>query len=143
LTFAEVLNAQAAMVSHARAFLNPQKRLIRIGTSSLLNTTLLGLFLDPFRREYPDYEIILREMNMAELYRMLDQGLLDYVFGVVDRHKERWASRFLYEEPLLYVARAGTKQTGTKSPSVDFKNIAKPSTQKAIVLLSTLTDCGR
>ena len=90
-----------------------------------------------------DYEIILREMNMAELYRMLDQGLLDYVFGVVDRHKERWASRFLYEEPLLYVARAGTKQTGTKSPSVDFKNIAKPSTQKAIVLLSTLTDCGR
>jgi DNA-binding transcriptional LysR family regulator len=131
------------MVSHARAFLNPQKRLIRIGTSSFLNRTHLGLFLDPFRREHPDIGIVLREMNMAELYRKLDQGLLDYVFGAVDRHRERWASRFLYGEPLLYVAQAGTKQTGTKSPSVDFKNIAKPSTQKAIVLLSTLTDCGR
>jgi DNA-binding transcriptional LysR family regulator len=42
-------------------------------------------------------------MNLADLYRMLDAGLLDYVFGVVDAHKARWDAARLYEEPLLFI----------------------------------------
>jgi DNA-binding transcriptional LysR family regulator len=69
------------MVSHARAFLNPQKRLIRIGTSSLLITTLLGLFFDPFRREYPDIEIVLREMRSDELSGLAGLGGIEHRFS--------------------------------------------------------------
>src|SRR6266700_4667422 len=64
----EVLNAQATLVGQTRAFLHPAQRLIRIGTSPSLNTALLGLMLEPFRRENPDVDVVLREMNMTDLY---------------------------------------------------------------------------
>jgi len=99
----EVLNAQQMLLSETNRFLHPARRLIRVGTSPLINTALLGVMLEPFRRAYPDMDIVLREMNMADLYRMLDAGLLDYVFGVVDAHKERWRATPLYQEPLLFI----------------------------------------
>ncbi len=120
----EVLNAEATLLSQAKSYLHPNQRLIRIGTSPLLNTTLLGLLLEPFRRDNPDVDVVLREMNMADLYRMLDQGLLDYIFGVADAHKERWVAAFLYDEPLLFIPRGGTWQGKASSQSVNLKDIA-------------------
>ncbi len=99
----EVLNAQRMLLGETSRFLRPARRLIRVGTSPLMNTALLGLMLEPFRRAHAEVEIVLREMNMADLYRMLDAGLLDYVFGVVDSHKGRWSSTPLYQEPLLFI----------------------------------------
>ena len=99
----EVLNAQRMLLSQSKTFLHPTQRLIRVGTSPLINSALLGVLLEPFRRTHPDVKIVLREMNLADLYRMLDGGLLDYVLGVVDAHKTRWRATPLYEEPLLFI----------------------------------------
>lgn len=118
----EVLNAQATLLNQAQSFLNPAKQMVRIGISPLINAQLLGVMLDPFRRKHPEIELILREMNMADLYRMLNEGLLDYVFGVTDVHKERWRSAFLYDEPLLYIP-SGAEPQGDKSISVNLKDI--------------------
>ena len=119
----EVLAAQAALLSEAQSFLNPKKQMIRIGMSPLVNTHLLGLMLEPFRREHPDIDLILREMNMADLYRMLNEGLLDYVFGVIDTHKEGWTATFLYDEPLLYIP-SGAEPRGKQAEFVNLRDIA-------------------
>src|SRR6185437_15591092 len=107
----------------SKSFLNPAQKILRIGMSPLVDAKLLGLMLDPFKRENPVLELVLREMNMADLYRMLDEGLLDYVFGVSAGHKDRWNSAFLYDEPLLYVPGGGNRRTDN-SKSISFKDIA-------------------
>src|SRR6185437_15023821 len=77
----EVINARDTLSVQSKSFLNPAQKILRIGMSPLVDAKLLGLMLDPFKRENPAIELVLREMNMADLYRMLDEGLLDYVFG--------------------------------------------------------------
>lgn len=119
----EVLAARAALLNEAQSFLNPEKQMIRIGMSPLVNTHLLGLMLEPFRREHPDIDLVLREMNMADLYRMLNEGLLDYVFGVIDTHKESWTATFLYDEPLLYIP-SGAEPRGKQAEFVNLRDIA-------------------
>jgi LysR family transcriptional regulator, hydrogen peroxide-inducible genes activator len=119
----EVLNAQATVVSQTKAFLHPTNRLIRIGTSPLLNAALLGLMLEPFRLDNPEVDVVLREMNMADLSRMLDAGLLDYVFGVANVGKERRLAATLYDEPLFFVPR-GAASGGLPFGSVRLKDIA-------------------
>lgn len=120
----EVLNAQASLVQQTEAFLTPDKRLIRIGTSPLISANLLALMLEPFRLRHPDVDVVLREMNMTDLYRMLDDGLLDFVFGVQNVHKGPWNAAFLYEEPLLFVPRGATWLNGPRPQSVQLKDIA-------------------
>ena len=90
----EVLKARASLIHQTQVFLSPGKRLIRIGTSPLVSANLLGLMLEPFRLRNPDVDVVLREMNMADLYRMLDGGLLDFVFGVAKAHKGPWIATF-------------------------------------------------
>lgn len=122
----EILSARASLLSQAQSLLNPARQIVRIGTSPLVNTHLLGIMLDPFRREHPEVEIVLREMNMVDLYRMLDEGLLDYVFGNVKparSRKDRWASAFLYDEPLLYIP-SGAEPRVDHAESVHLKDIA-------------------
>jgi DNA-binding transcriptional LysR family regulator len=120
----EVLSAQASLVQQTQVFLKPNKRLIRIGTSPLISANLLGLMIEPFRLRNPDVDVVLREMNMADLYRMLDAGLLDFVFGVANVHKGSWITTFLYEEPLLFIPRGAVWPKGSRPQSVQLKDIA-------------------
>lgn len=121
---ADVLKAQASLALQARAFLEPEKRLIRIGTSPLVSARLLGLMIEPFKRQHAGVDIVLREMNMADLYRMLDEGQLDFVIGVAGVHKGPWASTGLYREPLLFVPRGRAARGKPGARSVALKDIA-------------------
>lgn len=121
----EVLSAQASLVQQTQAFLSPGKQLIRIGTSPLVSANLLGLMLEPFRLRNPGVDVVLREMNMTDLYRMLNEGRLDFVFGVADVHKGALVATFLYEDPLLFVPRGGVWSTGPRPQSVQLKDIAQ------------------
>lgn len=122
---ADVMKAQATLALQARAFLKPERRLMRIGTSPLVSAHLLGLMIEPFKRQNPDVDIVLREMNMADLYRMLDEGQLDFVFGVAGVHKGPWVTTYLYREPLLFIPR-GLEWSGQRGArSVALKDIAE------------------
>jgi LysR family transcriptional regulator, hydrogen peroxide-inducible genes activator len=120
---AEVLKAQSVLVGQAKALLHPARQIIRIGTSPVLNSSLLGPMLEPFKRTNSDIDVVLREMNMADLYRMLDEGLLDFVFGVADVHKKRWEKTYLYDEPLLFIPSGATKVPGARSGMVSLNDI--------------------
>lgn len=120
----EVLRAQAGVLQQSRAFHSPKQRLIRIGTSPLLNAKLLAPMIEPFTRLQPNIDVVLREMNMDDLYRMLDTGLLDFVFGVADIGTEKWNTAFLYEEPLRFIPRGATWPRGKRPSAVRLKDIA-------------------
>lgn len=119
----EVLRARATLLGQARAFLDPARQMIRIGVSPLLDSRLLGHMLEPFRREHPGIALVLREMNMADLYRLLDEGLLDYVCGVADDHKAGRNTALLYDEPLLYIP-SGAEPRGDRAKPVNLGDIA-------------------
>ncbi|MES2038064.1 MAG: LysR family transcriptional regulator [Pseudomonadota bacterium] len=120
----EVLSAQTSLVQQTQVFLNPEKRLIRIGTSPLISAKLLSLMIEPFRLRNPDVDVVLREMNMTDLYRMLGEGLLDFVFGVAHVHQGAWVATFLYEEPLIFIPRSVVWPGGRPPQSVQLKDIA-------------------
>lgn len=120
----DVLNAQSALVSQTQVFLFPSKCLIRIGTSPLLSAHLFGLIIEPFCLQNPNIDIVLREMNMKDLYRMLDEGLLDFVFGVSNIHKGSLNTTFLYSEPLIFIPRGGNWPNTSRKLSVELKDIA-------------------
>jgi LysR family transcriptional regulator, hydrogen peroxide-inducible genes activator len=121
---AEVLRAQATLEVQARSYLNPGQRLLRIGTSPLVRANLLSLMAEPFLAQHPGVELVLREMNMTDLYRMLGEGLLDVVIGVVGTHKGAWQATPLYREPLLYLPRGDAPAARRAHSTVPFADIA-------------------
>jgi len=120
----QVLAAQSSLVQQTQVFLHPDKRLIRIGTSPLVSSNLLRLMIEPYRRRHPAVDVVLREMNLTDLYRMLGDGLLDFVFGVAGIHKGPWTATLLYEEPLLFIPRGAVWSKGPRPQSVQLKDIA-------------------
>jgi LysR family hydrogen peroxide-inducible transcriptional activator len=122
--FTEVLRAQATLELQAKAFLHPDKHIIRIGTSPLIRANLLSLMIEPFRVRHPGVDVVLREMNMNDLTRMLGDGLLDFVIGVISHRKGPWANTPLYQEPLLYLPRGGTSPADGRQQQVQLRDIA-------------------
>jgi len=120
----EVLRAQLSLVRQTQAFLSPEKRLIRIGTSPLVSAKLLRLMIEPFRRRQPEIEVVLREMNMADLDRMLADGQIDFVFGVRSAGAGPRPATLLYEEPLLYIPRGAAASGAAHAPPVQLREIA-------------------
>ena len=124
---ADVLMAQATLVLQSRAFLKQDRRLIRIGSSPLVSAQILGLALEPFKRQNPNVDIVLREMNMADLYRMLEDGQLDFVFGVANTSASKGPleTTFLYREALFFIpcGPAGSGKPGARK--VALKDIAQ------------------
>lgn len=100
-----VLAANDNLLRETRSFVHPTRAAIRIGVSPLVNANWLAAMLEKFREINPEIEAILHEQNMADLYRMLDDRLLDLVFGVADTRKAAWEGTFLYREPLYFIPR--------------------------------------
>ena len=120
-----VLDAESALVQQAEVYLKPNKQLIRIGTSPLIDTHKMGLILEPFRQKNPKIDIVLREINMDDLHKMLDHNQIDFGFGPSGVYTGSWERAELYEEPLMYIPKSGgaSKQREDKN-SVTFKDIA-------------------
>ena len=98
-----VLRANDELLLETRSFVHPLRKTVRIGASPLLNPGWLASMVASFRSGNPEVEIVLHEQNMADLYRMLDQGLLDFVFGVAGSARASWGTAFLYREPLSVI----------------------------------------
>ena len=80
--------------------------------------------IEPFRAQQPGLDVVLREMNMNDLYRMLGEGLLDVVIGVVGAPRGPWETAALYREPLLFLPRGDANQPRRRNDTVQFAEIA-------------------
>ncbi|TXC67499.1 LysR family transcriptional regulator [Piscinibacter aquaticus] len=119
----EVLRAQASLEAQIRNRLQPSRRLLRIGTSPLIRANLLSLIVEPFRGQQQDVDVVLREMNMTDLYRMLGEGLLDVVIGVAGTSRGPWHTVPLYREPLMFLPRGDSYQPRGRGGVVRFSEI--------------------
>lgn len=119
----KVLSAQAELLHESRKVARASREVVRIGASPLLRAGWLAPMLEEFRKTRPDVEVILHEQNMADLYRMLDEELLDFVFGVADARKPSWGGAFLYREPLYFIPRGAN--FSEKQGAVRFEDIAE------------------
>ena len=63
-------------------------------------------------------------MNLADLYRMLDAGLLDYVLGVLDAHN-RDGAQHRCTNTVLFIPPRAMPSYNRKQTSVRFDDIAK------------------
>lgn len=108
-----VLQAQKSLVTGISAFVNPGHKLIRIGTSPLINSKLLSALVQAFHALEPDIELVLREMNMADLFDLLDRDQLDFIFVVADKTRHGLGRSKLYEEPLMYVPKLNVPPSRT------------------------------
>lgn len=132
----EVLRAHSTLEQQARAYRQPEARLIRIGTSPLIRPQAISLMLEPFRAQHPGVDVVLREMNMTDLYRMLQDGLLDVVISVgtgvgtgvatsaAAAPKGAWDTAPLYREALLYLPRGDAGSAPARQTTVTFAEIA-------------------
>ena len=118
----KVLDAQIELLSETRSFVHPSRMVIRIGTSPLIRAGWLVAMFEEFRKIRADIEIMLHERNMADLYRMLSDEQIDFVFGVADTRKTSWNTAFLYREPLYYIPRGVNYPESDRA--VTFKSIA-------------------
>ncbi|GIK64344.1 MAG: LysR family transcriptional regulator [Chloroflexota bacterium] len=120
----DVVNAQAVLMKQAEVFLHPKTTLIRIGTSPLIDSHFLALICESFKQLYPSVELILREMNVTDLHRMLEEDQLDFVFGVATAKQPQWENLPLYRESLLFLPNMRRSEGNNLSDSVFLKDIA-------------------
>lgn len=118
----KILKANDDLILEARNFVNPSAAVLRIGISPLINSEWLSSMLEKFKEINNQVEIILHEQNMADLYHMLDEGLLDFVFGVIDIKKASWKKAPLYHEQLYFIPRG--RNYPERGKSVSFGQIA-------------------
>lgn len=119
-----MLSAHEQMIEQAKAFLQPTQQRLRIGTSPLVSAQLLGLIIEPFRLMHPEVEVVLHQMNTADLERQLGDAQLDFAFAVADGQRGSWVTVILYEEPLRYVPRSARWPYGARPRAVRFRDIA-------------------
>lgn len=117
-----MLNAQDELLHEVKNFVHPLQKVIRIGTSPLIRAGWLARMLEEFRKTHAGIEVLLHEQNMGDLYRMLREGLTDFVFGVADGRRAAWGRTFLYREPLYYIPRGVNYPEG--DGAVPFESIA-------------------
>ena len=99
-----VLKSEKELLQQVQEFSLPGRQLIRIGVSPLISMDWLRSVLEDFRN-ISKIDITLHEQNMADLYRMMTENLLDFVFGVSGLTKGNWEYMPLYEEPLYFIPR--------------------------------------
>ena len=98
-----LLKIQTELLHASQNYKKTIQKIIRIGISPIIYYQWLIPMIESFRKLYPDIEIILHEQNMADLYRLLDEGSLDCIFGVEDVKKNSYKAMPLYQEPLYFI----------------------------------------
>ncbi len=106
-------------------FMNPERSVLRIGLSTMINFSLLKTLLDPYTRTNTDTEVIYKECGKAELISRLDDENIDFAFSLKNTYNKLYRSMPLYEEGLYYVESSGNMPKRRDKLSVDLDDIAE------------------
>jgi LysR family transcriptional regulator, hydrogen peroxide-inducible genes activator len=124
----DLLNTQEVLVARARALSNPQRCVIRVGVSPIVGVKRVTMVIEAFHQANPNVEIIFRELNLAEMLRLLDIGQIDFAFGPSDPMAESqlgYQAAFFQEEPLVFVPNSRTKASYLGRQSVGLRDIVE------------------
>ncbi|APV48545.1 hypothetical protein BWI17_01890 [Betaproteobacteria bacterium GR16-43] len=128
-----VLDSVGELKQRARALLDPDRKLVRVAFSPIVDTRRLMALFEPFRQDNPGVEIIYKECNSGELGARLESEQVDVICGVMLAGSKSRRNRVLYQDVLRYIPRGGA---GTGSPKISLEDIARDT------LILTLGVCG-
>ena len=114
-----VLSAERNLSLQAKNFLNPEKVLIKVGVSPLLNPGFTSLLTQSFTDKNPNYDIVLYEESLEQLQKMLVANTLDFIFVPKVADFTKMKSFCLYDEPLALISKEsdlmGSKAVSAKT----------------------------
>ncbi len=125
--FEEVFETIVRLQAIADASRRPERHLIRIGTSPLVSTSLLGNVLRPFQRRQPAVQVVIKQCFLDGLQERLANHTLDLAIvpvGLLQRNFER---RLFYTDTLQFIAAESEPvvERGSNSAGISIKEIAQ------------------
>ncbi|MEH6630884.1 MAG: LysR family transcriptional regulator [Halopseudomonas aestusnigri] len=97
----KILTARGRLFSRAGEFLARDDRTVRIGLSPLISSEFVESFLKKIKTLDSKMDIVLSEMNKADIIPALESGTIDFGLGPVPLTDSDDQSISIYSEPLL------------------------------------------
>lgn len=107
-----LLVAEQDLLEELERFRVPERGLVRIGISPVVDAARLLVACSTWCRDRPSVELVLKECGNGDMDRRLNEQLVDLVVGVDLARGPGRGRCALYEEPLRYVPRGGLSAPG-------------------------------
>lgn len=130
-----VLLAVDELEQRASAFLNPNRRTIRVAFSPVVDSRRLMALLEPFKEGHPDVEIVYKECSLGDLEERLDHDQIDLICGIRLRNTATRERVPLFRDVLRFLPRGGASENGSNIP-VSLSRVAEE------ILIFTGGACG-
>lgn len=128
-----LIDAKSRLLMNSSEFVARDDRNVRIGLSPLISDEFLAAMLSRVALLDSNLQIILSEMNKADIQPALDAGEINFGLGPGPWGADSLTSKPIYSEPLLYV-------TGTQNgPMVEASTLETLADQKILLVGD---DCG-
>lgn len=130
-----VLNSVIDLEQQVGAFLNPQRKLLRVAFSPILDSKRLMDLFEPFKQGRSDVEVIYKECSVEDLEARLDKEQVDVICGIRLHEAPGRGRCVLYQDNLRYLPRGGLENyNGPKTVS--------PADIASETLILTVGTCG-
>ena len=100
----DVLDSVAGLQTMADAAGRSQRRLIRVGASPLVSTSLLGTVLRPFQKRQPGVQVVMKQCFVDGLQERLANHTLDLAIAPVGFLQRNFERRPFYTDTLQFIA---------------------------------------
>ena len=110
----EILSDTENLSREARAVLEPNRRLLRVAFSQLIDARRLSALIEPFRHAVPDVEVVFKECDVGGLEARLDDEQVDVACGLDLADRPSRDRCLLYLDPLRFIE--GGSETRPAAP---------------------------
>lgn len=118
----DILAVTENLLREARAVLEPNRRLLRVAFSQLIDARRLSALIEPLQQALPDIEIVFKECDVGGLEARLDEEQIDVAGGLALADRPGRDRCLLYQDPLRFI-RSGGVETA-HGATVDLHDIA-------------------
>lgn len=135
LPFMEDALASADRIAlEARALIDPERKLLRIAFTPLLDIKRMNALCSAYRQSNPNVEIIFKECEIGDIEHRLNEEQIDVICGPNIKINSERKRCLLFTDPLHYIP--PTAETTSLSEKITLTQIAKQT------LLLTVGACG-
>lgn len=108
-----VLAAQSEAEAAAASYFDPQRKLVRIGISPLVDMRMVSMVTEPFRQDQPNVETLFKECLLDDLAQRIEAGGIDVAILPRDVIPDGLVRCAFYSDPMLYLPRGGVEAAGS------------------------------
>ena len=118
-----ILSDTENLSREARAVLEPNRGMLRVAFSQLIDVRRLSALIEPFRRARPDIEVVFKECDVGGLEARLDDEQIDVACGLDLADRPGRDRCLLYLDPLRFIP--GGSERPAHGTVIDLKDVAE------------------